>query len=137
VCEVLWRSDPDVTEAFSRPQLLRATAKDSILKISYAGAVVVSLDLAGSLRLGRDKGNDVVVASTRASRVHARIYGRGGHFIIADQSSNGTYLAIDGSTRELTLRREDALLGERGVIGLGGPTSESGDHILRYRLERK
>lgn len=136
VCEVLWRSDPDVTEAFARPQLSAATARDSILKISYAGEVVV-LNLAGSLRLGRDKGNDVVVSSARASRVHARIYGRGGNFLIADQSSNGTYLAIEGSTRELTLRREEALLGEGGVIGLGGPASEGGDHILRYRLERK
>lgn len=136
VCEVLWRSDPDVTEAFARSQLSAATARDSILKISYAGQVVV-LNLAGSLRLGRDKGNDVVVSSARASRVHARIYGRGGNFLIADQSSNGTYLAIEGSTRELTLRREEALLGEGGVIGLGGPASEGGDHILRYRLERK
>ena len=57
--------------------------------------------------------------------------------MIADQSSNGTYLAIEGSTRELTLRREEALMGERGVIGLGGPASENGDHVLRYRLERK
>ncbi len=136
VCEVLWRSDPDVTEAFARPQLKAARAKDWILEISYARDVVV-LDLAGTVRLGRDKGNDVVVNSVRASRVHARIYGRGGNFIIADQSSNGTYLAIDGSTRELTLRREEALLGERGVIGLGGPASENGDHILRYRLERR
>ena len=136
VCEVLWRSDPDVTEAFSRPPVSGAAAKDSILKISYGG-VVVSLELAGSLRLGRDKANDVVVSSARASRVHARIYGRGGNFVIADQSSNGTYLSIEGSTRELTLRREEALMGERGVIGLGGPASESGDHVLRYRLERK
>jgi adenylate cyclase len=136
VCEVLWRSDPDVTEAFARPQLNAAKAKDWILKISYAGDVVV-VDLSGTVRLGREKGNDVVVSSVRASRVHARIYGRGGNFIIADQSSNGTYLAIEGSTRELTLRREEALLGERGVIGLGGPASEGGDHILRYRLERR
>ena len=136
VCEVLWRSDPDVTEAFARPPVSSAAARDSILKISYGGEVV-SLELAGSLRLGRDKGNDVVVSSARASRVHARIYGRGGNFVIADQSSNGTYLAIDGSTRELTLRREEALMGERGVIGLGGPANESGDHVLRYRLERK
>ncbi len=136
VCEVLWRSDPDVTEAFARPQLNAAKAKDWILKISYAGDVVV-VDLAGTVRLGRDKGNDVVVSSVRASRVHARIYGRGGNFIIADQSSNGTYVAIEGSSRELTLRREEALLGERGAIGLGGPATAGGDHILRYRLERR
>ena len=136
VCEVLWRADPDVTEAFSRSQLNAAIARDWVLKIAYGGDIVV-LDLAGSVRLGRDKGNDVVVNSAKASRVHARIYGRGGNFVIADQSSNGTYVAIEGSTRELTLRREEAVLGERGFIGLGGPASGSGDHVLRYRLERR
>jgi adenylate cyclase len=136
VCEVLWREDPDVTEAFSRSQLNAAIAKDWVLKIAYGGEIVV-LDLAGSVRLGRDKGNDVVVASAKASRIHARIYGRGGNFVIADQSSNGTYVAIDGSTRELTLRREEAVLGERGFIGLGGPAAGSGDHVLRYQLERR
>jgi len=43
---------------------------------------------------------------------------------------------IDGTTRELTLRREEAVLGERGFIGLGGPVTGDGDHVLRYRLER-
>jgi len=136
VCEVLWRIDPDVTEAFSRSQLNAAIAKDWVLKIAYGGDTVV-LDLAGSVRLGRDKGNDLVVASAKASRVHARIYGRGGNFVIADHSSNGTFVVTDGSTRELTLRREEAVLGERGFIGLGGPASGSGDHVLSYRLERR
>ena len=95
------------------------------------------IDLSRSVRLGRDKNNDVVVNSSKASRVHARIYGRGGNFVIADQSSNGTFVAIDGSSRELTLRREEAVLGERGFIGLGGPASVTGDHVLRYRLEQR
>ena len=69
--------------------------------------------------------------------MHARIYGRGGNFVIADQSSNGTYVMIDGSTREVTLRREEALLGERGYIGLGGPASKHGAHVVRYRLQSR
>ena len=136
VCDVLWRDDPDVTEAFSRSQLNAAIAADWVLKLAYGGEIVV-IDLSRSVRLGRDKNNDVVVASSKASRVHARIYGRGGNFVIADQSSNGTFVAIDGSSRELTLRREEAVLGERGFIGLGGPASVSGDHVLRYRLEQR
>lgn len=134
VCEVLWRADPDVTEAFSRSQLDAAVARDWVLKLAYGGEIRV-VELSGSVRLGRDKGNDVVVNSTKASRVHARIYGRGGNFVITDQSSNGTFVAIDGSTRELALRREEAVLGERGFIGLGGPVTGDGDHVLRYRLE--
>ena len=136
VCEVLWRADPDVTEAFSRSQLNAAIARDWVLKLAYGGEIR-AIELTGSVRLGRDKANDVVVNSAKASRIHARIYGRGGNFVIADQSSNGTFVQTDGTSRELTLRREEAVLGERGFIGLGGPVTGDGDHVLRYRLERR
>ncbi|MCD6040984.1 MAG: hypothetical protein K0R40_587 [Burkholderiales bacterium] len=139
VCEVLWRSDPDTTKAFTRSGLMRSTAAKSrewILKVIYAGDTVV-VEPAGAVKIGRDKGNDVVVTSTLASRVHARIYGRGGNFVIVDQSSNGTYVMIDGNSRELTLRREETMLGERGYIGLGGSAASHGDHVVRYRLESR
>jgi adenylate cyclase len=137
VSEVLWREDPDVTEALSRSALVAAARVAWVLKVSYGGETVV-VESSGSIRLGRDRTNDVVVPSTLASRVHARIYGRGGNFVIADQSSNGTFVMIDGNTRELQLRREEAVLGERGYIGLGGPASNKGaDHVLRYRLEQR
>jgi class 3 adenylate cyclase len=137
VCEVLWREDPDVTEALSRSTLLAAAERKWVLKITYGGESVV-VEPSGSVRLGRDRANDVVVPSTLASRVHARIYGRGGSFVIIDQSSNGTFVMIDGHTREIRLRREEAVLGERGYIGLGGPaTSKGADHVVRYRLESR
>jgi pSer/pThr/pTyr-binding forkhead associated (FHA) protein len=90
-----------------------------------------------SISIGRDKGNDMVVNSTHASRVHARVHGRGAHFVITDQSSNGTFVLIDGHTRELQLRRDEAVLGERGYIGLGDSASKQGDHVVRYRLENR
>jgi adenylate cyclase len=136
VCEVLWRTDPDVTEALSRSQITAAAARDWILKLTH-GAKTRVLELTGSLRVGRDKDNDLVVSSTKASRVHARIYGRGGNFVVADQSSTATYVAMEGTGREVILRREEAVLGERGTIALGAPASRDGDHVLRYRLERR
>ena len=135
VCEVLWRSDPDVTEVFSRSQFT-AAMREWILQLTYGGDTNI-VESTGSAKLGRDKTNEVVVTSNKASRVHARIYGRGANFVIADQSSNGTFLAIDGNARELALRRDEALLGERGSIGLGGPTYDDGDHVVRYELERR
>jgi class 3 adenylate cyclase len=135
VCEVLWRSDPDVTEAFSRSQLT-AGMREWILKLTYGGDTIL-VEPNGSVKLGRGKTNELVVTSSKASRVHARIYGRGTNFVIADQSSNGTFLAIDGNTREVALRRDEAMLGERGAIGLGGPTRDGGDHVVRYELERR
>ena len=135
VYDVLWRTDPDVTEAFGQPDLA-AARREWILKLTYDGDTVV-VEPRTSVKLGRDKANDVVVNSTKASRVHARVFERGGHFVIADQSSNGTYVALDGNTRELMLRREETVLGERGYIGLGAPAAGNGDHVLRYQLESR
>ena len=135
VYDVLWRADPDVTEAFGNADAA-AARREWILKLTYAGDSVV-VGPQSSIKVGRDKTNDMVVNSSKASRVHARIFERGGHFIVADQSSNGTYVAIDGNTREVTLRREETVLGERGYIGLGAPATVNGDHVLRYRLESR
>jgi len=87
------------------------------------------------IRIGRDKENDLVVESHFASRSHARIYPREGHFVLQDLSSNGTYLLADGGTSEILLRREEAVLAERGWIGLGNSAARHGDHALRFRVE--
>jgi class 3 adenylate cyclase len=134
-CEVLWRGDADITALnLTRQSLAKAT--QWVLKLSYRDDSF-TIEPNASVRIGRDKQNEVVVPSQHASRLHARIFGRDGNFVIADQSSNGTFVMVDGSTREIRLRREEALLGERGTIGLGSPTSDGGDHLLQYRVQRR
>jgi adenylate cyclase len=136
VFDVLWRLDPDITERDlpARPSASRANV--AVLKISYGGESF-TVGPAQEVLLGRDKGNDIIIDSTRASRVHARIFGRDGNFVIADQSSNGTFLLIDGNSREMLLRREEAVMGERGWVGVGKSAEGHGTHVVRYRLERR
>jgi class 3 adenylate cyclase len=134
VCEVMWRSDPDLTRVDGAEPQPQANA-DWVLKLTHAGETYVVGDDA-VLKIGRDAGNDVVVVTEHASRVHARVFSRDDQFMIADQSSNGTFVMVDGNPRELRLRRSEALLGERGWIGLGKSAARHGDHVLRYRLER-
>jgi class 3 adenylate cyclase len=134
VCEVLWRADPDVTKVDST-DVEPSAPRTWVLKLTIGGDNFEVHDDA-VLRIGRDATNEVVVHTEHASRLHARIFNRDDHFVIADQSSNGTFLMIDGSTREVRLRRSEAVLGERGWIGLGKSTSKHGDHVVRYRLER-
>ncbi|MFN2643484.1 MAG: adenylate/guanylate cyclase domain-containing protein [Burkholderiales bacterium] len=137
VCDVMWRLDVDTThvnEAVGAdvPQ----PARHWILKLTHAGETFVVAD-GEALRIGREAGNDVVVATEHASRLHARIYSRDGAFFVADQSTNGTFVMADGSERELRLRRGEAVLSERGWIGLGKSAATHGNHVLRYRLERR
>jgi hypothetical protein len=86
----LWRSDPGVTRC-SRA----AECRDPqwILKLTCRATIVV--EPTGSVKLGRDKTNGLVVTSNKASRVHAHL--AAAPAVIADQSSNGTFLAIDSS----------------------------------------
>ena len=107
-----------------------------MLSLRY-GDETFTVEPSESVNIGREKGNGIVVPSQHASRLHARVFGRDGNFVIADQSSNGTFVMVDGSTREIRLRREEALLGERGMIGLGSPTAGAGDHVLQYRVQRR
>jgi hypothetical protein len=134
-CEVLWRGDADVTEVNLTKEML-VKAAQWILKLSY-GDATFTVEPNESVNIGRDKDNGIVVPSQHASRLHARVFGRDGNFVIADQSSNGTFVMVDGSTREIRLRREETLLGERGAIGLGNPTADAGDHVLQYRVQRR
>jgi len=133
-CNVLWRSDPDVTEI----NMLRANitrTRETVLKLTYQGELHIVRSASGGVRIGRDKDNGLVIDSHFASRVHARVFAREGHFVLVDQSSNGTYLLADGNSAEILLRREEAVLGDRGWIGLGNSASRHGDHALRFRVE--
>jgi adenylate cyclase len=133
-CNVLYRSDPDATEInLTRAALTRG--RETVLKLAYQGDTHVVRSAGAGLRIGRDKENDVVVESHFASRVHARVFSREGHYVLQDLSSNGTYLLGDGSSAEILLRREEAVLGERGWIGLGNSAARHGDHTLRFRVE--
>jgi adenylate cyclase len=136
VHDVLWRLDPDITERDLPARPTPAKGAVAVLKISYGGESF-TVGPAQEVLIGRDKGNDIIIESTRASRVHARIFGRDGNFVIADQSSNGTFLLIDGNSREMLLRREEAVMGERGWVGVGKSAEGHGTHVLRYRLERR
>lgn len=133
-CNVQYREDPDATETnLTRAELTRE--REMVLKLTHGGELRVVRTSGTGLRVGRDKENDLVVESHFASRAHARIYPREGHFVLQDLSSNGTYLLGDGTTTEILLRREEAVLTERGWIGLGNSAARHGDHTLRFRVE--
>jgi adenylate cyclase len=67
---------------------------------------------------GRGAQNDAVILDRMASRAHARIERRRDKFVVIDQSSNGTYVTIEGED-EIQLRREELLLRGRGHLSFG------------------
>ena len=134
VSEVMWRYDPAVTETnLTRADFAKATQMS--LKLIYRGNIFVVSRGRPTLQMGRDDSNDIVIVSLFASRIHARVHTREGHFVITDLSSNGTFLMVDEHSGEVHLRREEAVLGGRGWIGLGKNATRHGDHSVRYSLQ--
>jgi adenylate cyclase len=136
VSEVMWRYDPAVTETnLTRSDFAKAVQQS--LKLIYRGNIFVVSRSRPTIQMGRDDTNDIVIVSLFASRIHARVHTREGHFVITDLSSNGTFLMVDEHSSEVLLRREEAVLSGRGWIGLGKNATRHGDHSVRYSLQNE
>jgi len=83
------------------------------------------------LTLGRGPQNDVVIADRMASRMHARIERRRDKFVLIDQSSNGTFVTIEGE-REMQLRREELVLRGRGHVTFGHAFQDDPAEIVSF-----
>ena len=114
IFELIWQdNEEDLTAMASRWKplpariVLRHGTKERVLDES-----------ATAITLGRDAQSDIVIADRKASRLHARIERRRDKFVIIDQSSNGTFVTVDGEP-EIMLRREELALRGRGHVTFG------------------
>jgi adenylate cyclase len=86
-----------------------------------------------SVVLGREETCDLIVHNDLASRLHIRIELRFGKFIIADQSTNGTYIrSNDGSLIHIT--REENVLHGNGAISLGQAFAEHPTELVEFSI---
>ncbi|HSM99214.1 MAG TPA: adenylate/guanylate cyclase domain-containing protein [Gallionella sp.] len=85
--------------------------------------------------LGRDETCDLIVRNDLASRLHINIELRFGKFIIADQSTNGTYIRFsDGSVVHIT--REEISLKGSGSISLGQSFAENPSDVVEFSISK-
>ena len=130
--EVMWEANADVTMIARFSQIQRAPLS-SRLSIQYGGGELVQAPT-DTITIGRDLQCDLVVTSELASRQHARIEYSRGKFVLTDQSTNGTFVQIDGSP-EVYLRREALPLSGTGAISLGRSCAQEKEHLIRFACE--
>ena len=63
--------------------------------------------------------------------MHARIERRRDKYVLIDQSSNGTYVTVEGEP-EIHLRREELILRGRGHVCFGHALSDPLDETLAF-----
>jgi class 3 adenylate cyclase len=126
IMELVWHDSAELTTLTTRPKLRPAR-----LELVH-GTRAFELGLAmKAVAIGRDAQNDVVIADRLASRMHARIERRRDKFVLVDQSSNGTYVTIDGEG-EVQLRREELMLRGRGHISFGHSYAADPEETLAF-----
>ncbi len=134
LCEIVWRVGSG-TDTFTFEAGLKAAirAKAAVLRLVHQGQEIPRRRDPDSFVIGRDPECDLRIAHHLISRRHCSIEKRGDKFVLADASSNGTFVTLEGDT-EFALRREEFILRGRGCISFGQPR-ESSEHYIDFILE--
>jgi hypothetical protein len=120
LCELVWRADEPAT-FFPFDALSAVTdSAQAKLKLKYRGEKLVLREIMEALTIGRDRRCNLVVDDELASRNHCIIQRRRDHFVLADKSTNGTFVTVEGED-EVMLQRDELTLRKRGWISFGKP----------------
>lgn len=125
ICELVWRADDSATLVAKRRTERTGVEK---LKLKYRGVEVVRRREKDAIVVGRDTDCGMVVDDDQVSRHHCTIERRGDKFILADTSSNGTYVTVQGE-EEVQLKREELTLRKRGWIAFGQPRAAAKETV--------
>lgn len=128
LCELIWRHADDMT-MFTAARA-NAEPKPLELRLQYRDREVIRRRENDSITMGRAPDCDLVIATNRASRKHCTIERRQDRYVLADQSTNGTYVTTEGGS-EILLRREELRLGQHGWIAFGQPRAET-EEVVEY-----
>ena len=134
LCELVWRVGSG-TDTFTFEAGLKAAmrAKAAVLRLVHKGQEIPRRRDADSFVIGRDAECDLSITHHLISRRHCSIQKRGDKFVLADQSSNGTFVSVEGDS-EFALHREEFILRRRGCISFGQPR-ENSEHTIEFFLE--
>lgn len=115
------------------------TGGEKKLQLTFGDKSVLLFTEGKTLTLGRSAECSLVVATGFASRLHAKVIMRRGRFVLADESTNGTYIIPGGlgsGAQEVFIKREEYLLPDKGVFCLGQSCSADDAKLVQFALAR-
>jgi adenylate cyclase len=120
VFRVEWQPERDVEATMMGVSgNIQQLSPDAQLEVSIAGQVRVLQPRGETITVGRSSTADLPVNDSRVSRVHALFEWRGGHFVLTDASSFGTWVYFGNQPDPVVLRRTECYLVGHGQIALG------------------
>lgn len=133
---VTWEADDTKNTRLGVPAFRKPSEVAGKLVLSYLSKQMTVDKENRKVMVGRDDSCTMVVSNRLASRHHAVIEFRSGKYILADHSSNGTYVKFaDGHV--VRLAREELILQGSGIISLGQAFSEDPPEVVTFSLNIK
>ncbi len=134
VYEVLWHGE-EVTSMLPAIATITEHYRPFHLRLRYGGTEIHLDDRQRpSVTIGRGDDNDLVVRGNLVSRLHARVEAGKNHFVLVDESTNGSFVRT-ASGDEAFVRRDSLQLRGSGVIGLGRVPEGDSYHTIEYFCE--
>lgn len=131
--QVIFEQEDTSSTRIGMPAFRKSPDNIDELTLRYRGRLIKVNRECSSVVLGRDDTCDMVVQNELASRLHINIELRFGKFIIADRSTNGTYVRFsDGNVAHIT--REEIYLQGNGSISLGQSFAENPSDAIEFSI---
>jgi hypothetical protein len=110
-----------------------STATDKTLHLRWREHKLTMRPESPPITFGRCGEADIQLESDLTSRIHAQLSFRLTDYILADQSSNGTYVKI-GDAEEVALHHEQIVLRRTGVISLGSRIKAGRGNLVYFSI---
>jgi class 3 adenylate cyclase len=132
IMDVQWERGRGATTIM--PPMQRWQTESASMQLHYGGRSFTVAQQSNSFVIGRDASCQLLVTGTKTSRQHAVVDWRRGKFVLADRSTNGSFVLPDGG-QVIHLRREEFVLHGSGLIGFGEHPREGDVAAVRYECK--
>jgi len=132
-----WDDEADATRMRTVLPAAPSAAAQKKLQLTFGDKSALLFTEGKTLTLGRSAECSLVVATGFASRLHAKVIMRRGRFVLADESTNGTYIVPGGlgsGSQEVFIKREEFLLPDKGVFSLGQSCAADDARMVQFSL---
>ncbi len=134
VYRVEWQTDRD-DDATMAGRSMFSAQRQAFLELAF-GEQTVRLDSKSSkLSLGRAADAALALNDPRVSRVHATLEWRGGHFVLTDASSYGTWVYLGNQSEAVLLRRTECYLVGSGQIVPGCERTDENAPLIAFSIK--
>lgn len=129
IFEVIWEAS-DIT--ITSIPITAARPEESALTLGYRDHNAILRPGPASFWIGRHSSCGLIVGTSMTSRFHAKIEHHRGKFILTDESTNGTYIELDGM--QYYLRRESFPIIGAGRISLGEKIRNDDPDVITFSV---